>query len=348
MFSQQQFSQRSTRGARWRAYFTALRGIPHHQIYDRSWRISDYDLSRVRFIFDDEAGDISRKQFGNKVWYIKNWAVNETVIQDRNIFVDAVTILYWMKSLPMPKPLPDQRWLYLMGTIPNRHHRYFLFQMARQKHWPIEWSCISTTPQEMPAIENYYKKFRRNWHPELPAQPFDVFPTSYNNNIKLFRDKTLDSDPAYPMMPKNRSTQELDEAWPSYRLHICAETLVDATKYPNGYCPFITEKTFRAIAHGKPTVWSGSPGTIKYLNDQGYRTWNNYFDESYDNEINVGKRFKMICQTLEDINSWSEQRWQQVWPDMIEIARHNQQNLVKHHRRSWRNMVKVKNFILNQ
>jgi hypothetical protein len=59
---------------------------------------------------------------------------------------------------------------------------------------------------------------------------------------------------------------------------IVAETAVELPEQSM----FITEKTFKPIAFRHPFLIFGLPFTLKYLQEQGFETFENLFDESYD------------------------------------------------------------------
>jgi hypothetical protein len=62
---------------------------------------------------------------------------------------------------------------------------------------------------------------------------------------------------------------------------------------------FITEKTFKPILHQMPFIVAGSAGTLRYLRKQGYQTFPELFDESYDREENSSKRMEMIIEQIQ-------------------------------------------------
>jgi hypothetical protein len=62
---------------------------------------------------------------------------------------------------------------------------------------------------------------------------------------------------------------------------------------------FITEKTFKPIAFRHPFMIFGLPLTLKYLKSQGFETFENLFDESYDSEIDELKRLAIIKNNVE-------------------------------------------------
>jgi hypothetical protein len=61
----------------------------------------------------------------------------------------------------------------------------------------------------------------------------------------------------------------------------------------------ITEKTFKPIANYQPFIVLGNEGTLKYLKSLGYESFTEMFDESYDQEENITKRFLMVLDEIE-------------------------------------------------
>jgi hypothetical protein len=76
---------------------------------------------------------------------------------------------------------------------------------------------------------------------------------------------------------------------------LVAET---ATELPDQEM-FITEKTFKPIAFQHPFMIFGLQFTLKYLKSQGFETFENLFDESYDSEIDEVKRLAIIKNNVE-------------------------------------------------
>ena len=66
-------------------------------------------------------------------------------------------------------------------------------------------------------------------------------------------------------------------------------------KYPY---PFITEKTYRPIASGRPFISIGPAGTLDFLKSLGFNTFPCIIDESYDKIENPEKRFIKICESI--------------------------------------------------
>ena len=65
---------------------------------------------------------------------------------------------------------------------------------------------------------------------------------------------------------------------------------------------FITEKTLKPIAYQHPFLILGQPKVLDYLRSQGFETYNNIFDESYDDEYDLDKRLEKIINNVKEFN----------------------------------------------
>jgi len=73
----------------------------------------------------------------------------------------------------------------------------------------------------------------------------------------------------------------------------------------------ITEKTFKAIALEMPFVLVAPAGSLEYMRSYGFKTFDNVFDESYDEETNDIKRIEQVTKLLKDLDNLSvKERWQ--------------------------------------
>lgn len=75
---------------------------------------------------------------------------------------------------------------------------------------------------------------------------------------------------------------------------------------------FPTEKIINPMVVLQPFILFGAPGYLKYIKSLGFKTFDGFINESYDNEYDDTKRFEMICQeikriselSLDEIHSW--------------------------------------------
>lgn len=63
--------------------------------------------------------------------------------------------------------------------------------------------------------------------------------------------------------------------------------------------PFLTEKIFKPISHFHPYMVVGANGILDYLKSQGFETFDNLFDESYDQIHDLDQKMKVIVSNIE-------------------------------------------------
>ncbi len=102
-------------------------------------------------------------------------------------------------------------------------------------------------------------------------------------------------------------------------------SLIPETTYYDDYPAFISEKTFKPMACLQPFIILGSKGILKYLRAQGYKTFDGFIDESYD-ECDDDQRYMAIINSLKKIQSIPNKlEW---YVSMKDILKHNQQLLL--------------------
>jgi hypothetical protein len=92
--------------------------------------------------------------------------------------------------------------------------------------------------------------------------------------------------------------------------------------YRDGY--FITEKTVKPIATKTPFLTVSTRFYLEYLRQQGFQTFGNIIDESYDRQPLVEDRVKLMLEQLQDIiRNGSEAFYKECVP----VLEHNQTRL---------------------
>lgn len=103
-------------------------------------------------------------------------------------------------------------------------------------------------------------------------------------------------------------------------------TIVGETNGESEYV-FITEKTMKPIMNLHPFFVMGNPNTIKYLHTLGFKTFSDFWDESYDSETNFPKRCEMIVNEVKKLCEKPQSELIQMLKDMEEILIHNKKLL---------------------
>jgi hypothetical protein len=78
----------------------------------------------------------------------------------------------------------------------------------------------------------------------------------------------------------------------------------------------MTEKIWKPIMAQQPFVVHGNYLYLQKLREMGFRTFNNYFDESYDLERDRDKRIDKIVSLCENLKLKCDREGNQQWRDL--------------------------------
>lgn len=110
----------------------------------------------------------------------------------------------------------------------------------------------------------------------------------------------------------------------SYKESFCAIVLESRVTQP---WPNISEKTLNAIQNYRPILMVGAPGTLKMLKDMGFKTFDKWWDESYDSIENNADRLAKICEVIDYIDSFTLRELKIMYKDMSSVLLHNEENI---------------------
>ena len=136
--------------------------------------------------------------------------------------------------------------------------------------------------------------------------------------------------------PKNstKSTASADFQPCDYKtteIEIVLETLFDDDRL------HLTEKTLRPIACRQPFILMATHGSLRYLQDYGFKTYDSVWDETYDNISDPYQRMQAIIKLMLDIANWSDYQKHYNVKRMLKIADHNHKHFFS---KSFFNLVK--------
>lgn len=113
-------------------------------------------------------------------------------------------------------------------------------------------------------------------------------------------------------------------------IEVVLETLFDDTRW------HLTEKTLRPIACGKPFILAGTAGSLQYLRNYGFETFNGLIDEDYDTITDPKERLQAIVAEMQRISSMSVNDKQLLWNSLHTIATRNKQRFFS---RAWQTSI---------
>ena len=137
---------------------------------------------------------------------------------------------------------------------------------------------------------------------------------SLDNPIRLDKKYELPGiDPKdYPRFGKDQDITELP-----YIDTVCS--IVSETN-DNDYEVFMTEKIWKPILAQHVFVVHGNYLYLQKLKDMGFKTFNNYFDESYDLEQDPNKRIDKIVSLCTELK---KRNWQDIYLQTKALRQHN-------------------------
>lgn len=92
---------------------------------------------------------------------------------------------------------------------------------------------------------------------------------------------------------------------------------------------YISDKTLTAIFNQMPFIIVGPPHALKTAKDMGFKTFSDYWDESYDDEFNHTKRIHKIFKVIDQIAQYSNEDLARMYINMQSVMIYNKQQLKK-------------------
>jgi hypothetical protein len=117
------------------------------------------------------------------------------------------------------------------------------------------------------------------------------------------------------------------------------DDLTPLNYYASSFCAVVTESLFafpfgnfcdkvlNAVKCYRPIVLAACPKTLEYMKIKGFKTFSDYWDESYDQELDHTQRLLKIFKVVDYINSKSLDELKYMYNDMVPILIHNHKNI---------------------
>ena len=213
-------------------------------------------------------------------------------------------------------------------THSQHSHRdnYFLFKIKRPRNHRLallykmctdgllekgDWSCITS--------------------PEFNEHQVNAIAAAYNFQIDVAKVQELYKKFPYPLKNERDIDLSTVSAWSdknsdahknSY-FYICTET------FTNSEYKSLTEKVFKPIINFQPFLFVAYPGALKLLKELGFKTFDGFIDESYDDEPDESKRIHMIYSEITRLCSMSKEEIHNWFWSMKDILFHNNKHLLQ-------------------
>ena len=291
----------------------------------------DHDLDRLSRLLDKRKFSSDEKEFEMLLYsnlslfpkFNANWLNVATVIND------------WFILLHSEKNSSDVDQFSQIGFKPVYYWSHAL--IAR------DWYRFAQHDRrlEQRHVEKTFLVYCRDWMPnrEYRLKFLDllveagltndcIISTQHVNNRGVHLRDYKPQDPRFAVdtsrlvcIPENTSPPSASADYDvdditSTAVDVILETVVDGSKI------HLTEKILRPIACCHPFVLLAGPGALAYLRDYGFKTFGEFWDESYDSETDTVTRMEMIVDTMRDIQKLTQSDWEEI----NKIAEYNKQH----------------------
>lgn len=185
----------------------------------------------------------------------------------------------------------------------KRDHRVLLFyKLLKEGINSAKISMPAICPYGNESILSIAKKFKHTYPDILDTLDSAALPWNFNN------------EQGHPME--------------SFRLGLfneCNETLayiVTETVF-NGKRNHLTEKVFKPICMQVPFILISSAHSLSYLRSYGFKTFSDFWDESYDEEENDELRLEKAAKVATELDLLSPRQLNNMYNSMIPVLKHN-------------------------
>lgn len=250
-------------------------------------------------------------------WYDYDWVWAEiwegyNLNNESRLILDIFNIAFNEVGAPH-----DKLWFYI-----GNHSQEPLYGFNYVRAWP---TLASPMPEYDSNIDCKIEKkiyiqggrttdFRTKLYNKLISN--DLLDFNYINHTITLNNTTEGGGKSIPW-------NDLYELIDSTFLYVICETDYSSNiKLELDYVHF-TEKTIIPLNQHKPFIMLGGPHYLKYLKKLGFKTFGDFWDESYDDEIDNETRLDMVIEIIKDINNKSITELEQLKNKLKPILLHN-------------------------
>jgi hypothetical protein len=252
---------------------------------------------------------------------------------------------FWLLANSEHSPAKDQ----LLKTLGHYQDWYYFYHGFAALDWFR--NC-----QYQPPIRNYTKVFicfnhlvtrKRSYRLTLIAQLIarDIIHDGYvsmllDRSARLIKDEVFDPHSELSLASKKLITQTMlpnppklfidtDEVHGALSatddlatlckglFHVVTETIFYDAKL------HLTEKIFKPIVARRPFILVGAPGNLAYLRSYGFKTFDQWIDESYDDIIDPDERIAAIVDQIETLCRLDADKLEAMYQEMQAVLEHN-------------------------
>ena len=154
----------------------------------------------------------------------------------------------------------------------------------------------------------------------LIHKPFDQYSFNFNKlyDFLLKLPYTIEGENVSQLADQMLVGMYVEQShYPKTFLSLVSESDVDNESI------YLSEKTFKPIVMGHPFILVGSKHSLKKLKEIGYKTFDKWWSEEYDNMELFEQRINAIVEILNDLNTKNFEELIIIREEMQEVIQHN-------------------------
>jgi hypothetical protein len=237
------------------------------------------------------------------VYYICGNLLSEKIVKERNLGIEGRGLHYfepWNKyneDLVEFKPVDDKNLFLSYNRQPRIHRIRLAIELLRTNLFNRGLLSLYRLNGPLPYALPHENEFLVNNSPFTIDSKYDLY---YNLAINITK-----------------------EDYEKTFISLLTETLVDDGTL------FLSEKIWKPIMVGHPFLVYGNKGTLKYLKELGYKTFDKWIDESYDDIDDRELRCCKIVSELSKFSDMSNDELKGIREEMKEVCQHNREHFKK-------------------
>lgn len=236
----------------------------------------------------------------NSIYYVSGNLLCQQIVEEKKLGYLGRPIQYfepWNKynenTIIDFKPINEKNLYLSYNRNPRQHRVQLILNLLKHNIFGRGSISLSKLVYETPSDANVeHVEFLKNNTPFVISEGCDLFFNMCCNITKEDYEKTF--------------------------ISMVTETLVDEGTL------FISEKIWKPIMVGHPFIVFGNLWTLKFLKSMGYKTFDKWINEEYDNELDSGKRCNMITDELVKLSTKTVEELKLIRNEMNEVCDHNQ------------------------
>ena len=227
-------------------------------------------------------------------------------VNDQELFLQRWASCSWPIFCHSEKNSEDIEWVGKIGCVPC----YYFWHALIARDWFRHWKHHCDIHNKSSWKQRFLLYVRdcsgtRTYRSQVKNMLYDIkdqIDTDWNNERNITADFSA-----------KISVEDAQNT----AIHLVAETVFNDSKI------HVTEKTFKPMVMKQPFMIFAGPGTLQYLRNYGFRTFDCVWDESYDLEQDHDKRLLKIIQVIKDLSQKTDDEFKEIINQCNEIVEHN-------------------------